>query len=288
MPVNEPPQNTPMVSPLTKSILNSFQNASADGNQPCITQLISRLFDTIATSDFYPSLHALLRALANFTEIAVIIFRANMIPSSPYFIDANKSEQASSAFLEGLFRQSPFFNFVRKGGRGFVLLSEVAPTGFYESYFYKECMLPMRLKDDAVFAIHDEGVDYWVCLGRSDAMPMYAREDVKGLIELSPIIERAVINHERLLNQSATEVLEYCTSLGTLDDKLREFTSHVLTDREREIVAYLIRGYSSKACARALDISPSTERVHRKNIYMKLGVNSQSELLATIFDKLFA
>ena len=58
----------------------------------------------------------------------------------------------------------------------------------------------------------------------------------------------------------------------------------VLTPREHDVTLLLVRGYSSKAAAKILDISYETERVHRKNIYSKLEVNPQQALLAKIFD----
>ncbi len=48
----------------------------------------------------------------------------------------------------------------------------------------------------------------------------------------------------------------------------------------------MLRGHSSKSAARRLDISPDTERVHRRNIYDKLGVSSQAELCSLFFEAL--
>ena len=68
---------------------------------------------------------------------------------------------------------------------------------------------------------------------------------------------------------------------------LQNFGSSTLTPRERQVVRLILRGYPSKSVARELDISTQTEQVHRKNIYQKLGVNSQSALLAYVFEHLF-
>jgi DNA-binding NarL/FixJ family response regulator len=44
------------------------------------------------------------------------------------------------------------------------------------------------------------------------------------------------------------------------------------TGRETEILRLLCVGYSDKAIAHALDISPSTVATHLQHIYQKLGV----------------
>ena len=67
------------------------------------------------------------------------------------------------------------------------------------------------------------------------------------------------------------------------------FGRHRLTQRESEVVAMVLRGHSSDAIAGALRIAPGTVKIHRKNIYAKLGIGSQAELfcmfLASLSDR---
>lgn len=56
--------------------------------------------------------------------------------------------------------------------------------------------------------------------------------------------------------------------------------SHNLTDREREILALLVKGNSYKMIAAACTISIDTVRSHIKKIYEKLHVHSQTEAVA--------
>jgi DNA-binding CsgD family transcriptional regulator len=55
-----------------------------------------------------------------------------------------------------------------------------------------------------------------------------------------------------------------------------------LTPRERETLAEIARGASSKEAARALGISPRTVEFHRANIMRKLGARNLAELLAIV------
>ena len=55
-----------------------------------------------------------------------------------------------------------------------------------------------------------------------------------------------------------------------------------LTEREREILDYLARGFTSTYIASCLLISSNTVRTHMYNMYRKLGVTSRSELLALV------
>lgn len=53
----------------------------------------------------------------------------------------------------------------------------------------------------------------------------------------------------------------------------------LLSEREREILALLGRGQSSKQIARALDIGVRTVETHRQNIRRKLDLAGQAELI---------
>ncbi len=52
-----------------------------------------------------------------------------------------------------------------------------------------------------------------------------------------------------------------------------------LTEREREVLAYLAEGSSNQEIADALTISPKTVARHRENIMAKLNLHSRSELV---------
>jgi DNA-binding CsgD family transcriptional regulator len=56
--------------------------------------------------------------------------------------------------------------------------------------------------------------------------------------------------------------------------------SHNLTDREMEVLKYLVDGMSYKAVADKCFVSLDTVSSHVKNIYKKLQVNSKSEAVA--------
>lgn len=59
--------------------------------------------------------------------------------------------------------------------------------------------------------------------------------------------------------------------------------SDLLTEREREIVEYLSKGYRYKEIAAETNISVETVRTHIRNIYEKLQVNTRTEALNRVF-----
>lgn len=59
-------------------------------------------------------------------------------------------------------------------------------------------------------------------------------------------------------------------------------TQSILTEKENQIVSYLVDGQSYKMIAANLGNSIETIKSHAKNIYKKLHVNSKSEVVAKV------
>lgn len=53
----------------------------------------------------------------------------------------------------------------------------------------------------------------------------------------------------------------------------------LLTSKERQVVRLISRGLGNKEIAEALDISPQTVHVHRRNISAKLDIHKQTDLV---------
>ncbi len=61
-----------------------------------------------------------------------------------------------------------------------------------------------------------------------------------------------------------------------------QFQRTSLTDREREVLQLVVRGYPNKRIASDLVISERTVRFHLRNLYDKLTVSTRGELLAWV------
>jgi DNA-binding NarL/FixJ family response regulator len=80
----------------------------------------------------------------------------------------------------------------------------------------------------------------------------------------------------------ARKVLEFSKHQPLKADVKNEFA---LTDREHEILSWLVKGYSYKMIAAELNISFSTVNTHVNRVYNKLHVNSATEAVALAMRK---
>jgi DNA-binding CsgD family transcriptional regulator len=62
------------------------------------------------------------------------------------------------------------------------------------------------------------------------------------------------------------------------------FKKDVLSPRESQVSALILRGYSSAAIGARLSIAEATVKANRRSIHAKLGISSQAELFALFIE----
>ena len=166
----------------------------------------------------------------------------------------------------------------RNQAPGLWRLRQFAPDHFYLGEYYVTYYQQTGLTEEIAFFVDlAEGAKAVLSLMRSTCSPAYSRDEMQWLDCAQPVVEQVVNEAWELCRAHAPRPVQ------DLDYKIREafdqFGAHVLTAREQEVVQMLLRGHSSASVAEHLVISPGTVKIHRKNIYAKLGIGSQSELL---------
>jgi len=245
-----------------------------------ITYGIADLILDIGEATFFDKLTYLLRSAASFDDYVILIYHPDKSPTVLSSSFAIEQLDVWEHYLSGAYLLSPFYDYgVTQGKEGVATLDEIVPDDFYHSAYYEGYFRQSKLVDETCFCVQgkDNNV-YLLSLGRTKSLPKFSGRVLERLRELYPIFSSAVKKHDQ------TQSLPERHSHLAIKEYIAQFGMDVLTPREHEVTLLLIRGYSSKAAARMLDISYETERVHRKNIYQKLGVNSQQALLAKIFD----
>jgi len=101
-------------------------------------------------------------------------------------------------------------------------------------------------------------------------------------VKLLEYIQDVVAGGAPMTSSVATQVLRMFQDLPNHRNE-----DYNLSERERQVLQFLVDGYSYKMIAADLFIAIDTVRSHIKNIYEKLQVNSKSEAVAKAFkDKL--
>lgn len=258
----------------------TVEQALAAGTAP----LVAAIGDS---ASFGERLAVFLRRRAASDSLVILRYHYQYAPEVLFEdLDARDAAALYDRYFEGTYLLSPFYLRWRAAPeeRGLYQLKDVAPEGFFDSVYYTDYYERSGLIDEVGFLVPvDPDSAVLVSLGRTAQLPAFPAAERARLAAVEPIVNSAVRRHLALSSASrATRMRKQ------LADALQLFGSSLLTEREQGVVQLMLRGHSSKSCARELGISPTTERVHRRNIYAKLGISSQAELFSLFFDALAA
>ncbi|WP_397448002.1 helix-turn-helix transcriptional regulator [Pseudomonas sp. NA-150] len=188
----------------------------------------------------------------------------------------------------------PFCLAVESGlAEGFYTLADIAPDNFFDSDYYKTYYLKVGCSEDSYYIVNlDDYSKISVSLFQGMGADSLCSEQLSVLRAVEPLVRLFVSQFGRieLQRQPALTEPETFAENTTTDVNQRiqaafaQFGCDVLTEREREVAHMVLRGHSIKSTAREMGISPETVRMHRKNLYVKRGINSQSELFAQFIE----
>jgi len=217
-----------------------------------------------------------------------MIFRTGL---PPLVLHQGYNNQLEVGLFAGYVRElhvlDPFFVFSQGlggGGNftpGLYRLDQVAPECFRETEYFQRYFVRMVGADEVQFLLplENSGVLSF-SLGRRVA---FTEPDIGALCLYQPWLLQ-LMRHAALADEG--RVLADVGEPGngepppTLEERLRQRGTPRLTDREVQTALLVLAGHSSKGIACELGISPETVKVHRRNLYDKLGVSTQAAMFA--------
>ncbi len=239
------------------------------------------------TSQFPAILVQALRHVVPFDYAVFFVYRGQDRPICPY--DTFTPQQRIvfvTDYLEGPYLLDPFYQvYVDRMEPGLYRLREIAPDRFYHSEYFRSYYRRTGLAEEIGFLVslaHD--MMLVISLMRAGTSAPFSDRDMNKLHRMEPIVHASAARHWRNLGYLRSRVAEEETARPPLTRQVtsafENFGEGVLTRREREVVRMVLRGHSSNSIGRLFQITTGTVKIHRKNIYAKLGISSQSELFS--------
>ncbi|WP_168793326.1 helix-turn-helix transcriptional regulator [Paraburkholderia aromaticivorans] len=206
-------------------------------------------------------------------------------------------------YLAALYQLDPFYiAATEKPASGFVTLADVAPDNFSMTDYYQRYFRKNIVGDEVHF---NYMIDARHTLAFSiGATQRYGERDLAVLALCAPWV--IALLRQRLPYEAFGTAQPALTEAGAETATATETETLVSTDtpayaarfeqvassggrasltaREVEVAMLTLSGFSTRAIAEKLAISFETVRAHKKHIYTKLNVNSQSELFALFYE----
>jgi DNA-binding CsgD family transcriptional regulator len=192
-------------------------------------------------------------------------------------------------YLAALYQLDPFYLAAFEvHTSGFYTLADVAPDNFRMTEYYNRYFRKNIIGDEVHFnVVIDSNHTMGFSLGNKRR---YEEREIVLLSLFAPWVLALMQQRLRYEDFGTTQdvspalgniQLDVPARLGLLTEKSRR---GALTNRENEVAMLSLSGFSSRAIADKLAISFETVRAHKKHIYAKLGVGSQSELFAMFYE----
>lgn len=247
---------------------------------------LAQLIDALDRPNFWLLFVRSIEKFVPFDNWVVLRFSANAKPQ--VFIENPMPDGSTDLlfqdYLNGLYLFDPFYQACRDNARsGLFLLDDVAPENFKNTDYYQLYFQRNIVADEAQFNhALDNGDTLCFSIGSTQR---YTHQEIARLAVIAPWV--IALMRQRWLFESTSappapeqKEANWSDGIGARIERLRDIR---LTAREVEISQLMLGGFAVKSIAEKLDISVETVRAHKKHIYSKLQINSQSELFAVFY-----
>ncbi|TDR47985.1 regulatory LuxR family protein [Pseudomonas brenneri] len=238
---------------------------------------VGKLIEALDRPDFWRSLTRLLGRYVPVDNWVVLIFstgRPQVLAESA--AEGNETDSLFQDYLRGLYLLDPFYLANREQPQsGLFQLDDVAPECFEQTEYYQRYFRLNVVADEIHINVQlDASRTLSLSLGSSSR---FSQQQIALLGLVQPWVA-GMMRQRCTFEQSLKDAPEQAPDW---QERLHTTTQHIsasLSAREMEVGQLMLSGCSNKEIARKLAISAETVKVHRKHMYNKLGIKSQSEL----------
>ncbi|AGA70925.1 LuxR family transcriptional regulator [Pseudomonas putida HB3267] len=247
---------------------------------------LGAVIHSIGSEALGPALDTALKGVVDFDMSCAYLFRFNQ-PALLIHDGYNQriSERTLKAYLRGGYLLDPFYvACTNNHPSGLWRMSELAPDSFFASGFaishdIHPCVsthhgslieemgfiVPIRPRTALVYS-----------LMRGLEKGAFEAREVQSLAALTPVIDAIFSQHLRLAH--AQDLADPQESDSQLEDAFVDILQGQLTETQRLVAKLILQGHSSQSISRELRISEGTVKVHRHNIWQRLGIAGNAEL----------
>lgn len=240
---------------------------------------IGKLIMQLDRPAFWSSLIRVLNEYVQIDNWVVLVFGHQQVEvvSLPEVADAEEVDAFIHRYVKGLYLLDPFYIANRENPQsGFFHLADIAPEYFVNTEYYHQYFAQYISADEAQYNVQLDA-DRTLCVSVGSKL-RFTPEQITLLDIIKPWV--TALMHQRM--QFETEVGRNLAEPPSWQETIAQLGTQITT-RESDVLTLLLSGFSNKEIAGKLALSTETVKVHRRNLYAKLNIKSQSELFALFF-----
>jgi DNA-binding CsgD family transcriptional regulator len=244
---------------------------------------LSRAIAALGNDQFFPNLVEAIQGQVRFDYPQVWLFHRELPPRIPDHAYGGQVEQ----YLEGPYSEDPFFRTSMEQPRSKlyrmsrITLGKLQQSDYYHGYYrdtgtVDEAAYISRLRGGSVINLD---------MMRLPQNGEFSDEEYETLYLLAEPISELLKCHSEHDNFAVTHLIQPGID-HQIDLAFRKFGESILSPREKGVLELMLRGYGTDVSAQRLGIAVETVRRHRKSIYRKLDVSSQTDLFSLFINSL--
>ena len=251
-------------------------------------QDISKAIAALGSDQFFPRLVSAIAARTKVDYPQIWLYHKELPPQCIYHEIPTEARFAQiDKYLEGPYREDPFYQVSLNRPRGrFYRLADLTEGMLEDSHYYSDYYGDTGTVDEVMYLAQlQDGSIINVSLMRKNRSGVFSPQEFTLLRCLAPTVSELIRSHSQMADFSSRYLLEPDID-GVIDHAFKAFGSSLLSPREKSVLELMLRGYGTVATADKLEIAVETLRRHRKSIYRKLDVSSQTDLFSLFINSL--
>ena len=249
---------------------------------------ISRAIAALGTANFFPALIAAINGQVTIDYPQVWLYHRDLPPKVLYHEIPEAALHAQvDSYLEGPFREDPFYQTSMDRPRSRIYrLSRVTAGKLQQSDYYRDYYSDTGTVDEAIYLSKlRSGNVINVSMMRLPVHGEFSDEEYERLYLLADPVAELLKSHSEHDDFAVTHLIQPGID-HQIDLAFHTFGASLLSPREKDVLELMLRGYGTDISAQRLEIALETVRRHRKSIYRKLDVNSQTDLFSLFLNSM--
>ncbi len=249
---------------------------------------LARAIAALGTDDFFPNLVAAVRSQLVIDYPQIWLYNKDLPPQSLYHEVPPKAVYAQiDSYLEGPFQEDPFYQTsVGRPKSKLYRLDRVTAGRLEQSDYYQNYYADTGTVDECVFLARlESGAALNLSIMRLPEHGSFNEEEYSALYLMAEPISELLKTHSEHPEFAKRHLIQPEIDFQ-VNTAFRTFGSSMLSPREKDVLELMLRGYGTDTTAERLVIAVETVRRHRKSIYKKLDVSSQTDLFSLFINTL--
>jgi DNA-binding CsgD family transcriptional regulator len=249
---------------------------------------LSKAISALGTDQFFPALIAAVRGQVKIDYPQVWLYHKDLPPRVLYHeIPASAVYSQVDQYLDGPYQEDPFYQTSMHQPRAKIYrLSRVTMGKLKDSGYYRDYYGETGTTDEAIYLAKLHGGNVInLSMMRLPENGTFTEEEYESLYLLAEPVSELIASHSQH-NEFATANLIQPGIDHQIDLAFRTFGASMLSPREKDVLEIMLRGYGTDTSAERLGIAVETVRRHRKSIYRKLDVSSQTDLFSLFLNSM--